>query len=287
MMIFHGYAGSSRPSQSMQRWLDRGYAVFSMTDRGFHESCGSVASRLAARAACDDGFLRLLDTRYEVRDAQIFAGLLADEDRGHPGPDRRDRRLLRWRALDGARRAEEPDHASRRHLAPWKSPDGKAMELAVAIPSIPWTDLAYSLVPNGSTLDYLKDSSYYGRFGVMKESWVNLLYTLGLTAGEGNYAPAGQTASADLTGWKACSTPVSRMTAGPMPRRSSTTSRPITPRITSTTRSSPPRSTSPPASPTTSSRSTRRPASTTGPGPSTRTAGSACSSDRTAATCVA
>ena len=88
-------------------------------------------------------------------------------------------------------------------LVPWKSPGGIDMELAVAIPSIPWTDLAYSLVPNGGTLDYLKDASYYGRFGVMKESWVNALYVLGLTVGQGTYALPGQSDSADLTVWKA------------------------------------------------------------------------------------
>ena len=83
MMIFHGYAlfKSGFVDAETQRWLKRGYAVFSMADRGFHESCGSVASRLAAGAACDEGYLRLLDNRYEVRDAQTMAGYLADEGR--------------------------------------------------------------------------------------------------------------------------------------------------------------------------------------------------------------
>ena len=63
----------------MQHWLDRGYATFSMTDRGFHESCGSQASQDAAPAACANGYIRLIDNRYEVRDAQEFAGQLADE----------------------------------------------------------------------------------------------------------------------------------------------------------------------------------------------------------------
>ncbi|MDQ2699747.1 MAG: acetylxylan esterase [Actinomycetota bacterium] len=203
MMIFHGYAGSKSAFAGMQRWLNRGYAVFSMTDRGFHESCGSLTSRLAAGAACDEGFLRLLDTRYEVRDAQVFAALLADENRVIPnriaatGGSYGGGLSMALAALKN--RTMLPDGS----LVPWKSPDGRSMELAVAIPSIPWTDLAYSLVPNGSTLDYLKDSPYFGPFGVMKESWVNLLYTLGLTVGEGNYALPGQSPSADLTSWKA------------------------------------------------------------------------------------
>ena len=33
-----------------------------------------------------------------------------------------------------------------------------AMRLAAAAPEIPWTDLAYSLMPNGRTLDYVADA---------------------------------------------------------------------------------------------------------------------------------
>ena len=36
------------------------------------------------------------------------------------------------------------------------------MELAAAVPQWPWSDLAYSLMPNGSTLDYVTDSPYRG-----------------------------------------------------------------------------------------------------------------------------
>ena len=50
-----------------------------MTDRGFHESCGSPASITAGGSACDNGYIHLMDDRYEVRDAQFFAGELADE----------------------------------------------------------------------------------------------------------------------------------------------------------------------------------------------------------------
>ena len=47
-MMFHGYGGGKLGLGAMQHWLDRGYATFSMTDRGFRESCGSPASRDAA-----------------------------------------------------------------------------------------------------------------------------------------------------------------------------------------------------------------------------------------------
>ena len=40
-------------------------------------------------------------------------------------------------------------------LVPWTSPGGVALELAAAAPFITWSDLAYSLTPNGSFLDYV------------------------------------------------------------------------------------------------------------------------------------
>lgn len=201
IMLFHGYGGGKLGLAQMREWLDRGYATFSMTDRGFRESCGSAASRSADPQGCAEGYVRLIDTRYEVRDAQEFAAALADE--GLIAPDRigatggsyggglslslaalRDRKML-------------PDGS----LVPWRSPEGIPMEIAAAAPAIGWSDLAYALVPNGSTLDYLADSPYRGRFGVMKESLVNGLYVSGQSA-PGFYAPAGSDPSADLTGWR-------------------------------------------------------------------------------------
>jgi hypothetical protein len=202
VMLFHGYGGGKLGPSDMQPWLDRGYAAFSMTDRGFRESCGSAASRAAAGAACDKGYVRLIDNRYEVRDAQEFAGQLADA--GLIAPQRigavggsygggmsmalgalRDRKVL-------------PDGT----VVRWRSPDGTRMRIAATAPNVPWTDLAYSLAPNGSTLDYLADAPYRGRLGVEKESYVTGLFLAGLGA-PGFYAPQGSDPSADLTGWKA------------------------------------------------------------------------------------
>ena len=39
-------------------------------------------------------------------------------------------------------------------LAPWTSPAGTPLHIAAAAPVIPWSDLTYSLMPNGRTLDY-------------------------------------------------------------------------------------------------------------------------------------
>ena len=88
VMMFHGYGGGKIGLSGMERWLDRGYATFSMTNRGFRESCGSPAAQAAGGLECADGYVRLIDNRYEVRDAQEFAGQLADEGVGLIDPQR-------------------------------------------------------------------------------------------------------------------------------------------------------------------------------------------------------
>jgi predicted acyl esterase len=202
VMMFHGYGGQKLGLSAMHRWLDRGYATFSMSDRGFHESCGSVASRTAAGPACDTGYVRLIDDRYEVRDAQEFAGRLVDEGLVEPqkigaiGGSYGGGMSMALGALKD--RKMMPDYS----LVPWTSPMGKPMQIAATTPNIPWTDLAYSLTPNGSTLDYLADADYTGRIGVEKQSFVGGLYLSGLAA-PGFYAPPGSDPTADLTGWRA------------------------------------------------------------------------------------
>jgi hypothetical protein len=142
-----------------------------------------------------------MDTRYEVRDAQEFAGRLVDEGVARPNAigatggsyggglsmalaALRDRKML-------------PDGS----LVPWTSPDGTPLSLAAAAPEIPWTDLANSLMPNGHTLDYLRDAPYLARdrIGVMKQSFVTGLFAAG--SATGTYAPPGVNPDADLTTW--------------------------------------------------------------------------------------
>jgi hypothetical protein len=201
VMMFHGYGGQKIGLSDMRHWLDKGYATFSMTDRGFHESCGSVASRTAAGSDCDAGYVRLIDNRYEVRDAQDFAGMLNDEGLvdgqkiGSIGGSYGGGMSMALGALKD--RFIDTDYSVR----PWKSPNGDPMQIAAAAPNIPWTDLAYSLAPNGSTLDYVADSPYTGRVGVEKASFVTGLYTSGLGA-PGYYSTPGTDPTADLTGWR-------------------------------------------------------------------------------------
>ncbi|MBK5231761.1 MAG: acetylxylan esterase [Thermoleophilia bacterium] len=193
VMQSHGYGGRKFPFAQMQRWLLKGYAVYSQTQRGFGYSCKDNP----AAAGCASGYVHLMDFRFEIRDAQILLGRLVDENVIQPtkiattggsygGGMSMSLAVLKDRVmdLDGS-------------LHPWESPLGTDMEIAVGTPNIPWTELTYALAPNGNNLDYIKDASYFGRTGVMKESYIQGL------AASGRNAPAGSDPQADILGWKA------------------------------------------------------------------------------------
>jgi hypothetical protein len=181
-----------------------------MTDRGFHESCGTTGAITAAAGACDAaGWIHLMDDRYEIRDAQFFAGELADEGVvdgqrvGAIGGSYGGGLSLQLAALKD--RVMMPDGS----LVPWTSPDqGLPMRIAAASPNIPWSDLAYSLTPNGHKLDYIADPAYTGRMGIEKESFNNGLYAV-VTLGAGKYCAQDPYPSpctdfnSDVTAWKA------------------------------------------------------------------------------------
>jgi predicted acyl esterase len=196
---FHGWGGSKIGlNERTQGWASRGYAVFSMSDRGWGNSCGgSDTDRTTPQ--CSNGYIHLMDDRYEVRDAEYLISVLADEQVSQPtrigvtGPSYGGGISMALAALRD--RIMLPDGS----LAPWRSPGGLAMRIDAAAPEIPWTDLAYSLMPNGRTLDYVADAPYGNRVGVEKQSFVAGLYALGQTSG--NYALPGQDPDADLTTW--------------------------------------------------------------------------------------
>ena len=200
LMMFHGWGGSKANLGAMRPWAQRGYAVFSMTDRGWGDSCGGN-SQTRLEPECERGYNRLMDTRYEVRDAQEFAAALADEGVAKPrrigatGGSYGGGMSMALAALRN--RKMLPDGS----LVPWTGPDGKQMRIAAAAPEIPWTDLAYSLMPNGHTLDYVADAPYdaRGRIGVLKQSFVAGLYATGQATS--NYATPGADPDADLTTW--------------------------------------------------------------------------------------
>jgi fermentation-respiration switch protein FrsA (DUF1100 family) len=203
---FHGWGGSKIGiTAQTQEWAENGYAVFSMSDRGWGNSCGSAdPDKLPLSAKCANGYNHLMDNRVEVRDAQYLISVLADEGVAQPqkigatGYSYGGGISMALAALRD--RVTMPDGS----LVPWKSPGGKPMEIAAAVPQWPWTDLAYSLMPNGRTLDYVANAPYRGPdgkapIGIEKASFVSGLYGLGL--GLSNYALPGADPDADLTAW--------------------------------------------------------------------------------------
>ena len=180
--IYHGWGGSKIvPSSSgAQRWLKQGYAVFSMTDRGWHQSCGTAAARasVSSPASCATGDIRLMDMRYEVRDAQYFIGLLVDQ--GIVDPNRIGAQGGSYGGMASSalgtlnNRTMLPDGT----LVPWTSPSGTPIHIAAATPGSLGTELLYTQQPNGASLDYAAFNPYFGptgqaRVGVQKATVMN------------------------------------------------------------------------------------------------------------------
>jgi dienelactone hydrolase len=204
----HGWGGPpSGPSDTQyygptgNAWANSGYAVIQLVARGWGDSCGSAASRQSDAAACANGYIRLDDVRYEARDVQHATGLLVDEAVVNPGQIG-----LTGESYGGGVSLELATLNNRMmntdgSLSPWASPGGTALHIAAAAPVIPWSDLVYSLLPNGRTLDtaITSPTADLSPFGVEKQSFVSGLYALGQTGGF--YAPAGTNPQADLTTW--------------------------------------------------------------------------------------
>jgi hypothetical protein len=96
-------------------------------------------------------------------------------------------------------------------FVPWKSPGGTPMSLAAAVPTIPWSDLISSLLPNGHGLTYtITDPAADSTpAGVEKQSFVTGLFATGQVEppsspgvpATGYFAPPGVDPTADLLTW--------------------------------------------------------------------------------------
>jgi hypothetical protein len=115
-------------------FASRGYVVLNYTARGFvnGENRGST------------GESQLDSRRYEINDFQHLAGQLADDPFFNIDPSR-------VVATGGSYGGGWTWMA---YTDPtWKSPAGKDLKLVAAAPKYGWTDLIYSLVPNGRHFD--------------------------------------------------------------------------------------------------------------------------------------
>jgi len=181
-------------SSAAQRWLKLGYAVFSETNRGWGSSCGgpSKPANTLKAAPCEDGYIHTMSREYEPRDVQYLLGLLAEEgvinpqEIGATGGSNGGGMSMQLGSLDGRVQLTNGE------LVPWTTKNGIPMKTAAIAPEYPWSDLAQSLQPNGSNLDYVADAPYSGmlgnhEFGIQKKFWNEELYEAGAVLGY--YAP--------------------------------------------------------------------------------------------------
>jgi hypothetical protein len=215
--IYHGWGGSKivPSSANAQEFLSRGYAIFSMSDRGWAQTCGTPAARsgLPSWATCEHGYIHLDSQAYEERDVQYLLGQLADE--GYIDPQRTAASGASYGGILSVQlaalndRTRLPDGS----LVPWVSPNkGIPMRTAAAVPQAQASDIAYALIPNGGTLDYVANASYFGpegnlRVGVQKNQILNGFYGTTPTPTNRYYAPKGSDRSADIVNWHDLSTP--------------------------------------------------------------------------------
>ena len=202
VMLFHGFAGNHPGLPATREWARRGYAVLAYTFRGMGNSCGFAWSRALDPQGCARGWIRMADVRWDARDAQHLAGLLADEGVVDPG-----RIGALGISYGGAQawllavlrdRVAMPDGG----FAPWRSPAGRPLRIAAAVPTTTWSDFAQSLQPNGNDLDYalMPPGAGHEPRGVLKQSMMSFYYGLGLLA-QVYYAPPASEPGPDLSSW--------------------------------------------------------------------------------------
>lgn len=168
----------------------QGYAVVTPTARGFGNSCGTALSRTAD---CANGFTRLADMRYEVRDIQTLIGQLVDEKIVEP-----DAIGSTGISYGGGfstmlaflkNRIRLPDGG----YAPWRSPLGTPISLTAAWPRWLWS--------NGESIFTRNGRGAWSRspVGVEAQEYAKVIFAV---AGGGFVAPLGGPLSADITLWK-------------------------------------------------------------------------------------
>lgn len=171
---------------SARQWAKEGYATVQLAARGWGNSCGALNSRLLNPAACQNGYVRRADYRYEIRDAQHVAGLLVDEGIADPkrigaqGESYGGGTSLALATLND--RVMDVDGT----LKPWTTPKGTPLRIAAAAPFAGWSDQLLS-TPNGRWLDWHTSAPNNGSpFGVQRMSASRGLFQVGAS---GAYLP--------------------------------------------------------------------------------------------------
>ena len=162
IILIAGYPSQKTPLDAVaeyagltpRQWAEKGYAVLSYSNRGQFGSCGWPASRVN-QPACLTGWQHLDSLRYEARDTQWLASLLADQ--GIVDPARIGVSGTSWGAGQTVELATLHDRVMLPDgtLAPWLSPGRHlSMTISAAAPMAAWSDLIPAVMPNGHDLDY-------------------------------------------------------------------------------------------------------------------------------------
>ncbi|MFN2636266.1 MAG: alpha/beta fold hydrolase [Gemmatimonadaceae bacterium] len=156
--LIHGYAGSKNSSGDIAaKLLADGYAVLRYSTRGFGNS---------------EGLVNLADLSLEIADLRSMIGRVMDLPNCKLDPNKV--------AVTGA--SYGGGHSWLSLVEPdFTSPEGTPVHIVAVAPIAPWSDLFYSLVPNG------RPNESINGFGGLKLSFVNGLYASGLRATPLNY----------------------------------------------------------------------------------------------------
>ena len=151
VVLMHGWAGSKTGSGDVADALVRdGIAVLRYSARGFGESWGQA---------------NLADIHAEIADLRSLTGQVVDQGRFHLNPDAV--------AVTGA--SYGGGHSWLATLQPtFQSPKGATVRIRTVVPIVPWTDLLYSLLPNGRPRDAIDG------LGSPKLSYMNGLFASGI-----------------------------------------------------------------------------------------------------------
>jgi len=149
-------------------FASRGYVVLTYTARGFVNGMNQGST----------GETELDSRNFEINDFQYLAGLIADDPFFDVNPQKV---VVTGGSYGGG-------FAWLAFTDPiWTSPGGKPMKLAAAAPRYGWTDLVFSLVPNGahsfaaSSLPAFDGSDTITPLGIPKQSINAVLYASGKT----------------------------------------------------------------------------------------------------------
>ena len=149
--LIHGYAGSKTSSGDIaSRLLADGYAILRYSTRGFGDSWGQV---------------NLADLHAEIGDLHSMIAQVVDNPDYSLNPDAV--------AVTGA--SYGGGHSWLALVEPtFQTPKKNTVHIRAVVPIAPWTDLLYSLLPNG------RPNNSLDGIGGLKTSFVNGLYASGV-----------------------------------------------------------------------------------------------------------